>query len=210
MKNGNIEPIEIKEISKQLFDSYVLSSRHPNIVFFAEELLWYANADETILGVIARDKIDNDFSAVMLGRDEIGRFRAFNLQTSFTRIEDAVLWLKNTIKWYTGLGKTVFPQGDPGKVYKIFETKIPIEQQHPSFVHLNNDEAYIPAKKIINNIMPYFIDIDGNFIEQFQTTGFDSRIWELYLFSYFIEDSFEMDREGTIVLTSFCQNLEKK
>ena len=38
------------------------------------------------------------------------------------------------------------------------------------------------------------IDIDGNFIEQFQTTGFDSRIWELYLFSYFIEDYFEMDR----------------
>ena len=42
--------------------------------------------------------------------------------------------------------------------------------------------------------MPYFVDIDGNFIEQFQTTGFDSRIWELYLFSYFIEDFFLMDR----------------
>jgi hypothetical protein len=44
--------------------------------------------------------------------------------------------------------------------------------------------------------MPYFIDIDGNFIEQFQTTGFDSRVWELYLFSYFIENYFEMDRRN--------------
>jgi hypothetical protein len=120
-----MEPIEIKEISKQRFDSYVLSSRSPNIVFFAQELQWFANPNETILGVIAMDKIDKDFSAVMLGRAEGGRFRAFNLQTSFTKIEDAVSWLKNTIKWYTGLGKTVFPQGDPSKVYHIFESKIP-------------------------------------------------------------------------------------
>lgn len=189
-----MEPIEIKIISKQLFDSYVFSSRHPNIVYFAEEVQWYSNSNETILGVIALDKIDNDFAAVMLGRDEIGKFCAFNLQTSFIKIEDAILWLINTMKWYTSLGKTIFPQGDTGKVYRIFDTKIPREKQHPSFVHLNNDDAYIPAKIIINNLMPYFIDIDGNFIEQFQTTGFDSRIWELYLFSYFIEDSFVMDR----------------
>jgi hypothetical protein len=189
-----MEQIEIKKISKQLFDSYVFSSRHPNAVFFAQELQWYANSSETILGVITLDTIDNDFAAVMLGRDEIGRFRAFNLETSFVKIEDAILWLKNTMKWYTSLGKTVFPQGDPSKEYKIFDTKIPKEKQHPSFVRLNNDDSYIPAKKIINNIMPYFIDIDGNFIEQFQTTGFDSRIWELYLFSYFVEDYFVIDR----------------
>jgi hypothetical protein len=189
-----VDKIEIKEINKQLFDTYVLSSRHPNIVFFAEEIKWYANKNETILGVVCRDKIDNDFAAVMLGRDEIGRFRAFNLQTSFMKVEDATSWLENTIKWYTSLGKTIFPQGEPGKVYKLFETAIPREKQHPFFVHLNNDDSYIPARKLINNIMPYFVDIDGNFIEQFQTTGFDSRVWELYLFSYFIESGFTMDR----------------
>jgi len=189
-----MEQIEIKTISKQLFDSYVVSSKHPSVIFFAEELQWFANYNETILGVILVDKTDNDFSSVMMGRDEGGRFRAFNLQTSFVKIEDAIDWLKNMMKWYTALGKTVFPQGDPCKVYKLFETKIPREKQHPSFVHLNNDEAYLPAKKLINNIMPYFIDIDGNFIEQFQTTGFDARIWELYLFSFFNENLFEMDR----------------
>ena len=73
--------IKIKEISKQLFDSYVLSSRNSNIVFFAQELQWYANENETILGVIALDTTDSDFAAIMLGRDEIGRFRAFNLET---------------------------------------------------------------------------------------------------------------------------------
>jgi hypothetical protein len=189
-----MERVEIKAISKSLFDSYVVASRHPNIIFFAEELQWFANFNETILGVILADKIDNDFSSIMMGRDEIGRFRAFNLQTSFIKIEDAIDWLKNTMKWYTNLGKTIFPQGDPGKAYKLFKTNIAREQQHPSFVHLNNSDTYIPAKKLINNIMPYFVDIDGNFVEQFQTTGFDSRIWELYLFSFFIENLFEIDR----------------
>ncbi|GHV46043.1 hypothetical protein AGMMS49546_33320 [Spirochaetia bacterium] len=189
-----MEQILIKTIAKQLFDSYVVASRHPNIVFFAEELQWYANADETILGVVLIDKIDNDFASVLMGRDEGERFRAFNLETSFVKIEDAITWLTNTMKWYTRLGKTVFPQGDPYKVYKLFETNIPREHQHPSFVHLNNDDTYLPAKKLINNIMPYFIDIDGNFIEQFQTTGFDARVWELYLFSFFIENLFEIDR----------------
>ncbi len=36
--------------------------------------------------------------------------------------------------------------------------------------------------------MPHFIDIDGNFVQQFQSTGFDSGLWELYLYTYFSEE----------------------
>ena len=42
--------------------------------------------------------------------------------------------------------------------------------------------------------MLHYLDIDGNFIEQFQTTGFDSRIWELYLNTYFHEENLHLDR----------------
>jgi len=38
--------------------------------------------------------------------------------------------------------------------------------------------------------MPFFEDADGNFVEQFQTTGFDPRLWELYLFATFTELGF--------------------
>lgn len=37
-------------------------------------------------------------------------------------------------------------------------------------------------------------DIDGNFIEQLQTTGFDTRIWELYLFAALTEMGYTFDR----------------
>ncbi len=44
--------------------------------------------------------------------------------------------------------------------------------------------------------MPYFVDVDGNFVEQFQSTGFDSRVWELYLNSYFKEEELFVNREN--------------
>lgn len=43
--------------------------------------------------------------------------------------------------------------------------------------------------------MPHFVDIDGNFVEQFQSTGFDARLWELYLNTYLNEEQFFFDRE---------------
>ena len=44
-------------------------------------------------------------------------------------------------------------------------------------------------------MMPYFIDIDGNFVEQFQSAGFDSRLWELYLNAYLTEEQLFINRE---------------
>jgi len=36
-------------------------------------------------------------------------------------------------------------------------------------------------------MMPWFKDPDGNFVEQFQSTGFNGRFWELYLFALLAE-----------------------
>ena len=38
-----------------------------------------------------------------------------------------------------------------------------------------------------------FVDRDGNFVEQFQTTGFDQRTWELFLFAYLHNAGFSFD-----------------
>ena len=43
-------------------------------------------------------------------------------------------------------------------------------------------------------MMYYFQDPDGNFIEQFQTTGFDARTWELYIFAALHELGYGFDR----------------
>ncbi|MCU1251036.1 MAG: hypothetical protein JWQ49_4065 [Edaphobacter sp.] len=42
--------------------------------------------------------------------------------------------------------------------------------------------------------MPYFVDIDGNFVKDFQSDGFDARAWELYLFAAMTEQGCVFDR----------------
>lgn len=51
-----------------------------------------------------------------------------------------------------------------------------------------------PGRMMANEIFATFDDADGNFIEQFQTTGFDSRIFELFLHGYFSRSGFCVDR----------------
>ena len=46
----------------------------------------------------------------------------------------------------------------------------------------------------MDRIYQDFIDLDGNFLEQFQTTAFDARFFELYLFAYFSKSGFEVDQ----------------
>lgn len=43
--------------------------------------------------------------------------------------------------------------------------------------------------------MRWHEDLDGNFVEQFQSTAFDQRIWELYLFATLTELGYVLDRE---------------
>ena len=75
----------------------------------------------------------------------------------------------------------------------LFIPVLPPERLHPSFVVLMNGEAYSPARGIIREVFESYHDIDGNFIEQFQSTGFDARIWELYLYSYLKDQNFTFD-----------------
>jgi len=47
---------------------------------------------------------------------------------------------------------------------------------------------------MLRDIQQHFEDLDGNFVEQFQTTGFDSRTFELFLFAMFRESGHTIDR----------------
>jgi hypothetical protein len=46
----------------------------------------------------------------------------------------------------------------------------------------------------MTELMNYFEDADGNFVQQFQSSGFDARLWELYLYALFTELGYRFDR----------------
>ena len=190
----------VKSISKEKFKAYVGLTVLPIAEYFCQEIYWVSDIKENILGVILLDYADNDFNSVLLGRDEIGRFRAFDLKTDFNNPEAALFWISSTIETLVKQGKNIFPQGDSTNNQKIdlFNDLKPQNQLNPYYQLLKNSKFWNSAKHMIQEIMPHYTDIDGNFVEQFQTTGFDQRLWELYLFNYFKEEKLEVIREYTI------------
>jgi len=190
-----VEVITVKKIDVKRFNALAGMSRSPQAAYIGEELAWYSNNEETVIGVLLLDTIDKDYVAIILGRDEGGRFRAFDLEASIETMHEANTWLIGAIKWHTGTGKKIFPHGDTREGIDLFSPIVPVEKQHPCFSILNRESTFLSAKTIINHMMPHFIDIDGNFVEQFQSTGFDSRLWELYLNSYLVEEQLFIDRE---------------
>ena len=62
------------------------------------------------------------------------------------------------------------------------------------FRQIASERQFAPARAVIDAVYERMGDPDGNFIEQFQTTGTDARLWELYLFAAFEEQGWSIDR----------------
>lgn len=190
-----MDEIVIKDLDEKRFNILAAYTRSPAAAYVSEELAWYSNGDETVLGVLLLDTIDNDYVSVVLGKDEGGRFRAIDVDSSFLDKESALTWLHNAIRWYTCNGPKIFPQGDKPHALDLFKPIVSPEKQHVFFSRLTSDDAFTPAREMIRRMMPYYIDVDGNFVEQFQSTGFDSRVWELCLYAYLTEEQLFLNRE---------------
>ena len=170
-------------MDEKQFNAIAGYSRSPGAAYVSKELAWYSNEDESVIGILLLDTIDLDYVAVILGRDEGGRFRAFDVESSIPDEDTARQMLINAIKWHSGKGQKIFPQGDVSKGLDLFTPRVTPEKCM-FFTHLLRESAYTPARELIKNMMPNFVDVDGNFVEQFQTSGFDSRLWELCIFAY--------------------------
>jgi hypothetical protein len=79
---------------------------------------------------------------------------------------------------------------------------VPQEKINLDFASIASFEGYSPAVDLIKPMMRWYEDADGNFVEQFQTTGFDTRLWELYLFAALVESGYSFDK--TKAVPDFC------
>jgi hypothetical protein len=141
-----------------------------------------------VLGLVVWDRVDQDFGWVMLGRDERLRFRAVAVQASLPSADSARNALSAKMIEAATQADTAFHQGDAvGPPVDFFTPVTASNRLHPTFELLRNEERYSPAREVISAMMRSYEDVDGNFVEQFQTNGFDARLWELYLFATFNE-----------------------
>lgn len=191
MSKFSMKPMDVKR-----FSALVGPSRTPGAAYISKELAWFSNSDESILGSILLDIEDNEFVSILLGRDEGRKFRLFDLETGIKSARKAQEWLSRRMEHHTASGKKVFEQGDfTGEVMDLFTPIVEDKKLHPFFLRLRDEPSFSSAKEIIAEMAPHFVDIDGNYVEQFQSTGFDARLWELYLNAYLVEEELFFNRE---------------
>lgn len=181
-------PTQVQQLSQERFNALAGYARDPNTIIVFEEIDWYATADERLLGIVTVDRFDHDFGWIILGRDERLRFRAVDVNASLTSPQEARTQLHTKLVERHREPDETYHQGDAiGPPTDFFTPIVPPARQHPLFRMLTEQTKFSPAKGIIEPMMRFFEDVDGNFVEQFQTTAFDARLWELYLYATFVE-----------------------
>lgn len=165
----------------------------------SKELEWWANHDESLLGVVSLDLIDHDYSLAILGRDEQGLFRAIDVMCSLDSVEAARKEIEKRVGELSVDNPQEFPQGDNDrKKHEILVPCVPTSKLNRVFEFLLENEGYSPARGILKELSYAFTDLDGNYKKDFQTTGFEGRLWELFLYAYLYEEKFQVDEKYNV------------
>lgn len=64
---------------------------------------------------------------------------------------------------------------------KLFKAVVDKERQHPSFRQIVASEAHTGARELMQRALDQWDSPDRQFVREFQTSGFDARVFELYL-----------------------------
>lgn len=184
----------MEQISESRFNALAGYARQPMARVMAREVEFYEVDSGRIVGMIIEDRTDNDFGGTVFARDAVHRYRCVRV-TEFGQTLDAA---RASLAIEMEVAKQAPPEehfqdDEPNKPIDFFTPIYDHSQLSPSFRRLISEENLSPALGVIEPMMRWHRDVDGNFVEQFQTAGFDQRIWELYLFAVFNELDFEID-----------------
>lgn len=189
----------MKAISVLRFDALAGYARQPSARLAGEEIGWYEQSNGAAVGLLLRDLTDGDVFGIVFARDEKLRFRYVRSTPFQTKRRRAELDLRRALEVAAMAPPEAHHQGDVrGPPVDFFALSRPRPDINPDFLTLAEAPGYVSARGVIEPMMRWFEDADGNFIEQFQTTGFDQRIWELYLFAAFTEMGYVLDRKRAV------------
>lgn len=184
----------MREITRNQFNAYCYA-RQPLIRVISDELKWYEAGNRKILATLILDRTDQDYSFVILVRDARRLFRAWNVSCSHSTIEDAENKLAREIDILVHDGNDVYEQGDETTPpHDILSSTVPLDKQHEYFKILVNEKRMEAARNLIIEAVFSYVDVDGNYIKEFQTHGFDARLWELFLYIFLYDAGFEFNQ----------------
>ena len=186
-----------KALIRPRFDLYTLGTRHSMARVIAEELSWWADLEERVIGVVFRDRVDNDYGWMLLARDRAGRFRWTKGDASIPTIPRATEALRETVAQTVKNEnrEDLGTQGDePNVPFDVLRVPLDADRSklHAYFRELVERPGRESARAAIREIGPWLAPSVPNFVRQFQFDQFDQRLWELYLWAAFRELGFDV------------------
>jgi hypothetical protein len=186
-----------KRLSRARFDLFAIGTRLSPTEIVADELSYWSDLDENVIGVVFRDRVDNDYGWALMVRDRLRRFRGVHLDVSVTSMRRAEAGLRLKIAEVSRVADLaeLGIQGDETNAPVDLLTPIPgtrPDQLHPYFVELIERPGRAPARAVLREIGPWLTAADPHFVREFQRHQFDQRLWELYLWATFREGGYDV------------------
>lgn len=183
----------MRQISKDRFNALAGYARHPIAALVTQEFGWFEVAERKLVAAVFVDR-DEEYNAVIMARDLQERFRAVQVLGSFETPEEVVRYLRPALAKIAEDLEEVRAQGDEDRPIDFFMPVVASEKIARGFDALTQQAGFSAARGLIGEMMRWHDDADGNYVEQFQTTGFDARLWELYLYATLVEAGFAVQR----------------
>lgn len=186
-----------KSIKRARLNLYSMGTRLSNGLGLCDEVSWWATDKEDLLGIVALDTTDNDYMWMVFARDKIGRFRCASLKTDYRtqgyaedqlQLAIAEIIEKDQIEEFGEQGDETNNPLDPFDIPHDWSH----DKLHPYFRFLADEPGRAPARKVITELALWLAPKDPHFVREFQTNGFDQRLWELYLWAAFREFSLDV------------------
>lgn len=188
-----------RPIKRARFDLYALGARHSLARLMSEELEFWSDAEERVLGLVLKDRTDQDYGWVLMARDKLGRFRGVDMAVSLTTQAIASEQVRDRIARsveegdFAALGDQHDETNYATDVLAIPMGTMP-EALHPHFRKLIETPGRHPARCVLKEIGPWLAPTDPHFVSEFQLTQFDQRLFEMYLWAAFRELGFDLSQ----------------
>ena len=180
-------------ISKQRFNEFTFGVRcNGKDTNWQDVSYWSTHAGEALATLFYVEKVDAFIGALFL-RDDHQRFRPFPPLVPFRTKRAGELSIREKLASIEKRTTPLNQSNAKGKQGVDLFTITHDAPLNPIFVNIRDGEHSTAAKEMMTQIAYWFEDRDGNFVRDFQTTGTNARLWELYLYRVFRDLDFDVD-----------------
>lgn len=188
-------------IKRARFNLFTMGTRLSGSAYMCEEVSWWASNDEDLFGMVARDVTDNDYFWMILARDKIGRYRCALLKTDYRTQTYAEIQLQAAIAEVIKTEQIAeFGQQGDETNSPLDPFEVPADMNdnelHPYYKLLKDEPGRAPGRKVISELVLWLAPKDPHFVKEFQTSGFDQRLWEMFLWAALREFNLEVEQLG--------------